>query len=98
MSSAGLVPDQAPFCDLCRAAIEPISLQPLKAVTHLRAAWHECFEDMMNHHLNKISEIEVEHVLKAAPTRWDRQIAVDLVAEMETYLGQVDTIPEIDAY
>jgi hypothetical protein len=50
---------------------------------------------MMNDHLSKISEIEAEHVLKAAPTRWDRQIAVDLIAEMETYLGQVNTIPEM---
>lgn len=49
----------------------------------------------MNDHLSKISEIEAEHVLKAAPTRWDRQIAVDLIAEMETYLGQVNTIPEM---
>lgn len=49
----------------------------------------------MNHDPIKISKIEVEHVLKASPTRWDRQVAVDLIAEMETYLGQVDTIPEM---
>lgn len=39
--------------------------------------------------------IEVEHVLKAPPSRWDKQVAADLIAEMETHLGKIDTVPEM---
>ncbi|CAN5231269.1 hypothetical protein BH10PSE11_BH10PSE11_10030 [soil metagenome] len=35
-----------------------------------------------------ISEREVEHVLKTPPTRWDKQIAADIIAEMEIHLAE----------
>lgn len=43
-----------------------------------------------------ISERDVEHVLKASPTRWDKQIAADIIAEMEVHLAEnVHSIPEM---
>lgn len=44
---------------------------------------------------SNISNVEVEQVLKPVPTRWDRQIAVDLISEMEPYLGKVESLPEL---
>lgn len=41
----------------------------------------------------KISE--VEHVIKAPASRWDRKIAADLISEMEVFFGKVDTIPQM---
>ena len=43
-----------------------------------------------------ISDRDVEHVLKSSPTRWDKQIAADIVAEMEVQLAEnVHSIPEM---
>ncbi len=43
-----------------------------------------------------ISERGVEHVLKASATRWDRQVATDLIAEMEIHLAEgVDSTAEM---
>lgn len=41
----------------------------------------------------KISE--VEHVIKAPASRWDKKIAADLISEMEAFFGKVDTIPQM---
>lgn len=37
----------------------------------------------------------VHHVLKQSPTSWDRRIAADLVAEIEPYIGKLETLPEL---
>lgn len=37
----------------------------------------------------------VYHVLRQSPTRWDRRIAADLIAEIEPYIGRLDTLPEL---
>jgi hypothetical protein len=43
---------------------------------------------------NVISDHDVEHVLQSAPTRWDRQVTADIVAEMEIHLSEaVDSLP-----
>lgn len=43
---------------------------------------------------NSISEHDVEHVLQSAPTRWDRQVTADIIAEMEIHLSEaVDSLP-----
>ena len=36
---------------------------------------------------------DVERVIKAPASRWDKKIAADLISEMEAYFGKVDTIP-----
>lgn len=41
----------------------------------------------------KISE--VEHVIKAPASRWDKKIAADLISEMEAFFGKVDSIPQM---
>lgn len=38
---------------------------------------------------------EVERVIKAPASRWDKKIAADLVTEMEAFFGKVDTIPQM---
>ncbi|MGD9839316.1 MAG: TetR-like C-terminal domain-containing protein [Afipia sp.] len=38
---------------------------------------------------------EVERVIKAPVSRWDKKIAADLVTEMEAFFGKVDTIPQM---
>ena len=38
---------------------------------------------------------EVEHVIKAPASRWDKKIAADLISEMEAFFGKVDTIPQM---
>lgn len=38
---------------------------------------------------------EVEHVIKAPASRWDKKIAADLISEMEPFFGKVDTIPQM---
>jgi len=43
---------------------------------------------------NNISDHDVEHVLQSAPTRWDRQVTADIIAEMEIHLSEtVDSLP-----
>jgi Tetracyclin repressor-like, C-terminal domain len=43
---------------------------------------------------NNISGQDVEHVLQSTPTRWDRQVTADIVAEMEIHLSEaVDSLP-----
>ena len=44
---------------------------------------------------NRINISEVEHVIKAPASRWDKKIAADLVSEMEAFFGKVDTIPQM---
>lgn len=34
-------------------------------------------------------------MLKAPPSRWDKQVTADLIAAMETHLGKIDTVPEM---
>lgn len=38
---------------------------------------------------------DVERVIKAPASRWDKKIAADLISEMEAYFGKVDTIPQM---
>lgn len=38
---------------------------------------------------------EVERVIKAPASRWDKKIASDLVTEMEAFFGKVETIPQM---
>lgn len=38
---------------------------------------------------------EVERVIKAPASHWDKKIAADLVTEMEAFFGKVDTIPQM---
>lgn len=38
---------------------------------------------------------EVERVIKAPASRWDKKIAADLISEMEAFFGKVDTIPQM---
>lgn len=44
---------------------------------------------------NRTNISEVEHVLKAPASRWDKKIAADLISEMEAFFGKVDTIPQM---
>ncbi len=40
-----------------------------------------------------ISEQDVEHVLRTPATRWDRQVTIDLISEMEVHLAEkVDSV------
>jgi len=45
--------------------------------------------------LNRTNISDVEHVVKAPASRWDKKIAADLVSEMEAFFGKVDTIPQM---
>ncbi len=38
---------------------------------------------------------DVERVIKAPASRWDKKIAADLISEMEAFFGKVDTIPQM---
>lgn len=38
---------------------------------------------------------EVERVIKAPASGWDKKVAADLVSEMEAFFGKVDTIPQM---
>jgi hypothetical protein len=43
-----------------------------------------------------ISEQDVEHVLKAPATRWERQVTADLISEMEVHLAEkVDSVDDM---
>lgn len=44
---------------------------------------------------NRINISDVEHVIKAPASRWDKKIAADLVSEMEAFFGKVDSIPQM---
>jgi hypothetical protein len=44
---------------------------------------------------DRTSLSEVEHVITAPASRWDKKIAADLVSEMESFFGKVDTIPQM---
>lgn len=44
---------------------------------------------------NRTNISEVEHVIKAPASRWDKKIAADLISEMEAFFGKVDTIPQM---
>lgn len=44
---------------------------------------------------NRKNISDVEHVIRAPASRWDKKIAADLVSEMEAFFGKVDTIPQM---